>query len=82
MLSVDCINFNSVGVQEPKLHEKDEMGHLDGVWGRRSQPIKPSRFGSLWRAKFICLGKGERWGVQACLKNWDSNLISTINISD
>jgi len=29
MLSVDCINFNSVGVQEPKLHEKDEMGHLD-----------------------------------------------------
>ena len=30
MLSVDCINFNSVGVQEPKLHEIDEMGHLDG----------------------------------------------------
>ena len=21
MLSVDCINFNSVGVQEPKLHD-------------------------------------------------------------
>jgi hypothetical protein len=29
MLSVDCINFNSVGVQEPKLHETDEMGYLD-----------------------------------------------------
>ena len=29
MLSVDCINFNSVGVQEPKLHKTDEMGYLD-----------------------------------------------------
>ena len=36
MLSVDCINFNSVGVQEPKLHEKDEMGYLD----EREVPVK------------------------------------------
>jgi hypothetical protein len=30
MISVNCTNFNSVGVQEPKLHKTDENGHLDG----------------------------------------------------
>ena len=39
MISVDCINFNSVGVQEPKLHEIDEMGYLDERWGSKKSPV-------------------------------------------
>ena len=30
MISVDCINFNSVGVQELKPHKIDENDYLDG----------------------------------------------------
>ena len=50
MLSVDCINFNSVGVQEPKLHEIDEMGHLDGSCREVTDKKKPHSSGSLQRS--------------------------------
>ena len=45
MLSVDCINFNSVGVQEPKLHEKDEMGYLDERCPSKKSPVDLGAFG-------------------------------------
>ena len=38
MISVDCINFNSFGAQEPKLHKTDENGHLDGECPSKKSP--------------------------------------------
>ena len=45
MISVDCINFNSFGAQEPKLHKTDENGHLDGECPSKKSPPDLGAFG-------------------------------------
>jgi hypothetical protein len=69
MISVDCINFNSVGVQEPKLHKTDEMGYLDEILSRGDGQEKAPQ---IWEPTAIW----EPVGVKANAREWKFSEIS------
>ena len=60
---MDCTNFNSVGVQEPKLHGTDEMGYLDEILSRGDGQEKAPQ---IWEPTAIW----EPVGVKANAGEW------------
>ena len=68
MISVDCINFNSVGVQEPKLHEIDEMGYLDGGCASRLSANKAHQIWEPLASQIYLSGKRRTLGSDTILE--------------